>query len=118
MRRLRPQLTYGNVTATIAVFVALGGSSYAALRIGSSDIVDGTIRARDVKRNTLGGSRIAESKLARVPRARRADGLTAAGQESLKVKCPSGTTRAAGHCFETQPASGVSDYGSAVLVCS
>src|SRR5215203_539782 len=113
MRTIRAQLTYANVMATIAVFVALGGSSYAALRVGSNDIVDGTIRARDVKRNALGGSRIAESKLARVPRARRADGLTAAGQESLKVKCPSGTTRASGLCFDAQPAGVVGDYGSA-----
>jgi|SRR5215217_6302693 len=118
MRRLRPHLTYANVMATIAVFGALGGSSYAALRIGSGDIVDGSIQARDVKRNALGGSRIAESKLARVPRARKADGLSAAGAESVKVKCPSGTVRASGLCFDAQPAGVVGDYGSALRSCS
>jgi hypothetical protein len=29
--RLRPRLTYANVTATVALFVALGGTSYAGL---------------------------------------------------------------------------------------
>ena len=30
---LRSRLTYANVMATIAVFVALGGTSYAAIKI-------------------------------------------------------------------------------------
>ena len=35
MKRLLPRPTYGNVMATIAVFVALGGVSYAASGTGS-----------------------------------------------------------------------------------
>lgn len=34
LRTLRSRLTYANVMATVAIFVALGGSSYAALSLG------------------------------------------------------------------------------------
>jgi hypothetical protein len=34
IQRLRARLTYANVMATIAVFIALGGSSYAAIEPG------------------------------------------------------------------------------------
>ena len=37
---LRQRLTYANVMSTLAVFVALGGSSYAALQIDSADIAE------------------------------------------------------------------------------
>jgi hypothetical protein len=36
--RLRSSLTYANVMATVAVFVALGGSSYAALQVTSKNV--------------------------------------------------------------------------------
>ena len=38
MSRLRGKLTYANVMSTVAVFVALGGSSYAALSITGRDV--------------------------------------------------------------------------------
>jgi hypothetical protein len=62
----RPRPTYANVTATLALFVSLGGSSYAAVTItgsdvrnGSltgSDIRNGSLKARDVDNGTLTGS--------------------------------------------------------------
>lgn len=36
--KLRPRLTYANVMATIAVFVALGGSSYAAVQLSKGSV--------------------------------------------------------------------------------
>jgi hypothetical protein len=128
--KLRQHLTYANVTATLALFIALGGSSYAALRVGSREIADNSIRSRDVRnhslmrhdlaRNTLDGSVIRESRLGRVPRASLADnasrvgGVTAA---DLKVKCPTDTLPIADVCVETQPRAPVA-YGSAVNQCS
>jgi hypothetical protein len=68
--------------ATVAVFVALGGSSYAALRlpkdsigarelkpnsIGSKEIRKSAVRSSDVKNNALAGTDIDESSLDRVP---------------------------------------------------
>ena len=53
LANLRSNLTYANVMATIAVFVALGGSSYAALRVGSKQIVNNSIRSKDIRNNTV-----------------------------------------------------------------
>jgi hypothetical protein len=69
---LRRRLTYANVMATVAVFIALGGSSYAALRVTSRNIANHTIKEIDVKRNSLGGKAVRESKLGQVPSAKRA----------------------------------------------
>src|SRR3954447_8208291 len=48
---MRPRLTYANIMATIAVFIALGGSSYAALKlprnsVGSTQIRSGAVQSR------------------------------------------------------------------------
>lgn len=48
-RKLRFRITYANVMATVAVFVALGGSSYAALQVGSAQIVNNSIRSKDIR---------------------------------------------------------------------
>jgi hypothetical protein len=53
LARIRGRLTYGNVTATLALFIALGGTSYAVNQIGSNDIRNNSIRSRDVRDNTL-----------------------------------------------------------------
>jgi hypothetical protein len=42
-------LTYTNVIATVALFVALGGSSYAALTITGGNIRNGTLTGTDLK---------------------------------------------------------------------
>jgi hypothetical protein len=130
LEKLRQHLTYANVTATLALFIALGGSSYAALRVGSREIADNSVRSRDVKnhsltrhdldRNTLDGSVIRESRLGRVPRAASADnaqllgGLSAA---DLKVRCPTDTLAIASLCVERQARPPVA-YGTAVDQCS
>ena len=64
--------------ALLALLVALGGSSYAAVKIGSPqirngsvlsvDLHDNTVRGADVRRNTLTGDDIKESSLRKVPR--------------------------------------------------
>lgn len=47
--RIKRHLTYANVTATLALFVALGGSSYAALKITGRDVRDNSLTGRDVR---------------------------------------------------------------------
>jgi hypothetical protein len=69
VRHIRRHLTYANVMATIAVFLALGGGAYAALRVTSANIVNKTIRGKDVKPNTLGGKQVNEANL-RLPQVR------------------------------------------------
>ena len=118
LARFRQRLTYANVMSTAAVFIALGGSSYAALKIDSADIANNSVRGvdvrnrslseRELKRNALGGRSIRESRLGRVPHAREADLLTGMSAADLLLKCPSGTFPIADVCVETtsrQPAS-------------
>jgi hypothetical protein len=55
---LRARLTYANVMATLAVFVALGGSSYAAIAITGRDVRDHSLTGRDVAPGSIGSSEI------------------------------------------------------------
>ena len=58
IRRLEDRLTYANVTATIALFTALGGGAYAAgalppNSIGDAQLRKGSVRSAEVKDGTL-----------------------------------------------------------------
>jgi hypothetical protein len=49
LRKLRSRITYANVVATLALFVAVGtGGAYAANTVFSSDIVDGEVKSVDI----------------------------------------------------------------------
>jgi hypothetical protein len=59
LARIRSSLTYANVMATIAVFVSLGGASYAALNlprnsVGPKQIRPGAVGPSEVKNRSLG----------------------------------------------------------------
>ena len=114
--RLRRQLSYANVMATLAVFIALGGSSYAALTITGRDVKDRSLTHRDLKRNTLGGSRIKESRLGKVRRARDADRLNGVPAARLLVRCPDGTVPVSDVCVESAARSPAA-YGLAAVEC-
>jgi hypothetical protein len=60
VRRLRGQLTYANVIATIALFIALAtGGAYAGhLVVKSSDIVDDAIKPRHIDNGAVTGAGI------------------------------------------------------------
>src|SRR3954451_9666539 len=105
--RFRPRITYANVVSTLALVLALGGVSYAAVKINGKNIKDRTVTAKKIKKNSLGGAEINEAKLAKVPSAANAvnaDNATHAvnadnanslgGQapSSFKLSCPQGTT--------------------------
>jgi hypothetical protein len=71
---IRRHLSYANVTATLALFLALGGGAYAIDKVNSHEIANGTIKsidlknrkavkAIDVKRNALRGGQISEQSL-------------------------------------------------------
>ena len=46
---IRSRLTYANVMATIAVFIALGGVAWAAATINGGDVIDESLTGRDIK---------------------------------------------------------------------
>jgi hypothetical protein len=113
---LRRRLSYANVMATVAVFIALGGSSYAALTVTGRNVKNGTLTFRDLRRDTLGGSRIKESRLGAVRRARNADRLNGVTVDRLLVRCPEGTFPVSDVCVETA-ARGPAPYTAAAVVC-
>jgi hypothetical protein len=56
--------TYANVTSTIALVVALGGTSaYAAGKITSADIKDGTIKAADLADGAVTSAKIRDANV-------------------------------------------------------
>jgi hypothetical protein len=82
MRRVRERLTYANVMATIAVFIALGGTALASVIITNNsqvarrtisghkppggkhpNIIGGSVNSRDVAGNSLTGADVLESSL-------------------------------------------------------
>jgi hypothetical protein len=123
MARLGDRLTYANIVATMALFVALGGTSYAVLHVGSNDVVDNSLRSRDIRNNSLrasdirdrtlrarelgrdslGSGVIKESALGIVPRAAEAERLGGATAQELRLKCPPDTLARAGVCIENSP---------------
>jgi hypothetical protein len=59
LQRLRGKITYANVTATLALFIALGGTSYAALTlprnsVGSAQIRTAAVRSSDIRDRKIG----------------------------------------------------------------
>ena len=113
---LRRRLSYANVMATAAVFIALGGSSYAAITITGRNVANGSLTYRDLRRDTLGGSRIKESRLGQVRRARNADLLNGVSAARLLVRCPTETVPVSDVCVEAAARAPVA-YGVAAVIC-
>ncbi len=62
---MRERLTYANVMATIAVFVALGGTSYAAVKLAAN-----SVGAREIKAGAVRSSEIENGSVTKVDLAR------------------------------------------------
>jgi hypothetical protein len=130
---------HSTIVAYLALFVALGGTGYAAINlpknsvgakqiktggvtskeiqnstVKSGDVRNSTLLGRDIRTNALGGREIDESRLGLVPSAATLGGMTAT---QLKVRCPSGTIRSADACIETSPRPAES-YGQANDTCT
>jgi hypothetical protein len=69
LARFSARLTYANVVATLALFIALGGTGYAASQLTGRDIKNRSLTGADIKKNAIGGNEVNESKLRTVPRA-------------------------------------------------
>jgi hypothetical protein len=61
--KLRTRLTYANVMATIAVFIALGGSSYAAIKVTGKTVKDSSLTGKDVRNSSLTGKDVKNQSL-------------------------------------------------------
>jgi hypothetical protein len=63
-----PRLTYANVVATLALFIALGGASYAALKVpkasvGSKQLKDDGVKTRDIAPDAVGADQLKEGSV-------------------------------------------------------
>ena len=105
--RLPPRLTYSNVVATLALFIAIGGASaFAASQLGKN-----TVGSKQLKKNAVTTAKIKNravtgAKLSgAVPSAVNAQTLggLSADQiaQSSKLRCPAGTELVASVCFES-----------------
>ncbi|MDQ2983538.1 MAG: hypothetical protein M3R70_06395 [Actinomycetota bacterium] len=70
--KLRRRLTYANVMATLALFIALGGTSYAVSRIDGKLLKNRSVPGKKLKRNAVGPFEVNEAKLGQVRSAARA----------------------------------------------
>ncbi|MBS1893582.1 MAG: hypothetical protein JST59_19960 [Actinobacteria bacterium] len=116
LRALRARLSYANVMATVAVFIALGGTSLAALKITGGEIAPRTITGRNLRSNSIGGRVVNEKSLKPVPRAHNAARLGGLPAEAFLVGCPEGTIPVSGACVETQ-AHPPAPYSTAIFTC-
>jgi hypothetical protein len=124
LRRLRRHLSYANVIATIAIFAALGGVSYAAATISGNKLIKGTVGAgklkngtltsTQVKANALTGSVIDESSLTIVPSAQTAtSATTATTAQSADTAGTAKTAASAEHALSADTATKATEATSA-----
>jgi hypothetical protein len=63
MKWVRARLTYANVVATLALFIAIGGTSYAAITITGKNVKDSSLTGVDIKDSTLTGADVKNGSL-------------------------------------------------------
>jgi hypothetical protein len=74
MKRIVGKLSYANVMATVALFIALGGASYAAFKlpknsVGTKQIKNNAITGAKIKNGAVSGAKIDPASLGQVPSA-------------------------------------------------
>ncbi|HYH59317.1 MAG TPA: hypothetical protein VD790_08890 [Thermoleophilaceae bacterium] len=63
LRHVRQSLSFANVVSLLALFVALGGTSYAALKVGSKQITNNSVRSKDLRNNDIRGADVRNRSL-------------------------------------------------------
>jgi hypothetical protein len=64
------------ILAIVALFVALGGTGYAAVKMSGTQIQKGTLPANRIVTDSIGGKQVDEARLATVPSAQSATSAT------------------------------------------
>jgi hypothetical protein len=117
IRKLHAKLTYANIVATAALFLALGGGAYAAMRVPLSSVGTRQLKAGAVTKgkiakeavvaakiaeHSLTGTQIDLSALGTVPAA--TDATDAGNANTVgghAASCPANTTLIRGLCFDS-----------------
>jgi hypothetical protein len=58
IRGMRPRLSYANVVASIALFIALGGGAYAAIKLPA-----GSVGTKQIRKNAVGSAQVRDRSL-------------------------------------------------------
>ena len=97
--RLRSHLTYANIVASLALFLALGGVGYAAATIGSGQIKNNTVRSKDIRNKTVVGKDVKNNALgsAQVKESRTRQGPGGAGRGHCRRRGQARRPRCRGH---------------------
>jgi hypothetical protein len=135
-------LSYANVMATVAVFLALGGVSYAAIKIPKSSVGTkqlklaavtgsrlrtGAVTSVKVRNGSLTGEDIKISTLGKVPTAAKADLAARAtvadklgedARKALLLRCPGNSVPAFGLCLDLKAHPDKATYDEARKVCA
>jgi hypothetical protein len=116
LSRLRARLTYANVVAMLALFLALGGGAYAAVTlpknsVKAKQIAPGAVRTSEIKNNAAKGRDIDESSLGTVPSATRAATATNADRATSADRAAN-----ADHATSADGATNATHAGSADTV--
>jgi hypothetical protein len=134
-RKRRPHLSYANVVATLALFIALGaGSAFAATELAKNSVGSHQLKSKAVTTGKIAPSAINGSKvlnksltaadinlkaLGSVPSA---DSATSAGNADTvdrhAAKCPDGTTLFGGLCFDSESNAPVDSVKEASDACA
>src|SRR5262245_47440253 len=83
LKRPHAHLSPSMAVSLLALFVALSGTSYAALKLNGKSIKKGTIPANRLKANSVIGRQVNEARLGQVPSARNADTLAGLAPSSF-----------------------------------
>jgi hypothetical protein len=102
-RRVTPSL----VVAVLALFVGLGGGAFAASTINGSHLKNRSVAGKKLKKNTVTGTEVNESKLGSVPLADKATlADTATDANTVGGKAPSAFVGSTVHRVESAIAAG------------
>src|SRR5829696_3008617 len=81
--KLRSHASFSNVVAVMALFVALGGTSYAATKIGSKQIKNNSVRSVDIKNRTIKSKDIARGVIGATLQSTAAQAVRDAGPSNV-----------------------------------
>jgi hypothetical protein len=127
--KLRARLTYANVVATLALFVALGGSSYAVTALSknsvrSKHIVNGQVKRADIGRNAVTSPKVKDFSLlasdfaaGQLPRGEKGDKGDRGLQGVRGIQGEPGTDGAPGSARAYALGGGLACPGAPVIAC-
>jgi hypothetical protein len=125
LTRLRQQLSYANVTATLALFIALGGTSYAALTlprnsvgskqirsrsVGSSELHTSAVTSRTVRNRSLALRDLSKTARQSLRGERGPVGPPGPSGETYRAAIPSGGSVAGGNATAAAHVGGTNEY--------